>query len=124
MYCFGCSGFIVNFALLGYHLNRLYMEISKIIRKHGYDLATVAKEMGILRGSLANQICKGNPQVSYLRKIADIIGANINEFFEDEIVQHLPSSSSDFTALIKKGNNLYSASSIEELEALIPKLKE
>lgn len=100
------------------------MEITKIIRKHGYDLATVAKEMGILRGSLANQICKGNPQVSYLRKIADIIGANINEFFEDEITQPLPSSSSDFTALIKNGNNLFSASSIEELEALIPKLKE
>ena len=99
------------------------MEITKIIRKHGYDLATVAKEMGILRGSLANQICKGNPQVSYLRKIAEIIGTNINEFFEDEIDQSLPSNSSNFTALIKKGDSLYSASSIEQFEALIPKLK-
>lgn len=99
------------------------MEITKIIRKHGYDLTTVAKEMGILRGSLANQICKGNPQVNYLRKIAEIIGANINEFFEDEIDQSLPSNSSNFTALIKKGDSLYSASSIEQLEALIPKLK-
>lgn len=99
------------------------MEISKIIRKHGYDLATVAKEMGILRGSLANQICKGNPKVSYLRKIADIIGANINEFFEDEIAQPLPSSSSDFIAFIRKGDSIYSAFSIEQLEALIKKLK-
>lgn len=99
------------------------MEITKVIRKHGYDLATVAKEMGILRGSLANQICKGNPQVSYLRKIANIIGANINEFFEDELFNKPEHPSFDFTALIKKGDSLYSASSIEELEALIPKLK-
>ena len=99
------------------------MEISKIIRKHGYDLATVAKEMGILRGSLANQICKGNPQVSYLRKIADIIGANINEFFEDEIAQPLLSSSSDYTAFVKNVNNLSSASTIEEHEDHIPMLR-
>lgn len=61
------------------------MEISKVIRSHGFDLATVAKGMGIQRGSLANQISKKNPQVSYLRKIAEIIGADMTEFFADEV---------------------------------------
>lgn len=102
------------------------MEVSKVIRKHGYDLATVAKEMGILRGSLANQICKGNPQISYLRKIAGIIGANINEFFEDELPQGMPqeANKSKFTALIDAGGQLYRADDKEAVKAIISELRQ
>ena len=70
---------------------------------------------GISQQSMS-QIINGNPTISKLQEIADIIGISLSELVSDN-------HPSDFTALIKKGDSLYSASSIEQLEALIPKLK-
>lgn len=102
------------------------MEISKVIRRHGFDLATVAREMGILRGSLANAICKGNPQVSYLRKIAGIVGANMTEFFEDEreaSKEVQDPRNFDLTALVHSNGEFYRADNLKELEALVKELR-
>ena len=81
------SLFLATFAAENIIQTHYVMEITKIIKRHGFNQAQVAEKMGILRQSFANQICKGNPQVSYLRRIADIIGADITEFFEDEVQQ-------------------------------------
>lgn len=67
------------------------MDVQTIIKRHGFTQQAVADKMVSLRG---NAVCKtnfsktinhGNPTVSYLRQIANIIGANMTEFFEDEI---------------------------------------
>ena len=61
------------------------MQVSKVIRKYGYDLAYVADKMGLSKASLAKSVSNsGNPAVSKLRKIAEIVGCDLVEFFEDE----------------------------------------
>lgn len=61
------------------------MQVSKVIRLRGYDLEYVAKEMGLSKASLAKSICKtGNPSIGKLRQIAEIVGADLADFFEDE----------------------------------------
>lgn len=70
------------------------MDVQTIIKRHGFTQQAVADKMVSLRG---NAVCKtnfsktinhGNPTVSYLRQIANIIGANMGEFFEDEVDNH------------------------------------
>lgn len=98
------------------------MDIKEKLKGTGWTISSLAAKMknkqggyGISQQSMS-QIINGNPTVSKLQEIADIIGIPLSELVSDN-------RSYDFTALIKKGNNLYSASSIEELEALITKLK-
>ena len=94
------SLFLATFAAENIIQTHYVMEITKIIKRHGFNQAQVAEKMGILRQSFANQICKGNPQVSYLRKIADIIGADIIEFFEDELSKSEQQTTDNGDALI------------------------
>lgn len=98
------------------------MDIKEKLKGTGWTISSLAAKMknkqggyGISQQSMS-QIINGNPTVSKLQEIADIIGVSLSELVSDN-------HPSDFTALIKRGNNMYSASSIEELEALIPKLK-
>lgn len=61
------------------------MQVAKVIRKYGFDIETVASQMGLSKASLSKSICKsGNPAIGKLRMIATIIGADMVEFFEDE----------------------------------------
>lgn len=99
------------------------MDIKEKLKGTGWTISSLAARMknkqggyGISQQSMS-QIINGNPTVSKLQEIADIIGIPLSELVSDN-------RSTDFTALIKQGNNLFSASSIEELEALIQKLKE
>lgn len=67
------------------------MDIQRIIKRHGFTQLQVAQAMALHTdkvvnpGSLSYSITKGNPTIGRLRQIADIIGANITEFFEDEL---------------------------------------
>ena len=47
---------------------------------HGWTSVRVAKEMGVNKASFAQTIAN-NPTVKTLQRIADIIGADISEFF-------------------------------------------
>ena len=61
------------------------MQVSKVIRQHGYDIETVATQMGLSKASLAKSISStGNPSIGKLRQIAQIVGADLADFFEDE----------------------------------------
>ena len=69
------------------------MDIQAVIKRHGFTQHQVAEQIAartnrvINPGSLSFSITKGNPTVGRLRQIADVIGANITEFFEDELPQ-------------------------------------
>ena len=70
------------------------MDVQSIIKRHGFTQLQVAQAMALHTdkvvnpGSLSYSITKGNPTIGRLRQIADIIGANITEFFEDELPAH------------------------------------
>lgn len=59
------------------------MDIKGTIKKHGFTLERVANELGVSRGSFSTTT-KSNPTISTLRKIANVLGCSITEFFEDE----------------------------------------
>lgn len=98
------------------------MNVKEKINAAGWNYTSIAAEMKDKNGhkgvtpQAVSLIVNGNPTIGKLQEIADIIGISLSELVSDN-------HTSDFTALIKKGDNLYSASSIEQLEALIPKLK-
>ena len=117
---------LVVFTYLCIKIKVMGLDIKKAIKFHGLEVREVASRMGITPTALSQhingKIYKGkrvsaNPSLDILQRIADAVGCDVVDLFEK------PQSSSDFTALIKKGDSLYSASSIDELEALIPKLK-
>lgn len=60
------------------------MDIKVKIKERGWTIERVAKEMGITRITLSQNISR-NPTVKTLQRIADIIGCNVGDFFMDEI---------------------------------------
>ena len=70
------------------------MNIKDVIKKRGFTLEQVAAQMpnsrtngtGISKQTMT-QVVNGNPQISTLRSIANIIGCSVGEFFIDEIQQ-------------------------------------
>lgn len=70
------------------------MNIKDVIKKRGFTLEQVAAQMpnsrtngtGISKQTMT-QVVNGNPQISTLRSIANIIGCSVGEFFMDEIEQ-------------------------------------
>lgn len=75
------------------------MNIKDVIKKRGFTLEQVAAQMpnsrtngtGISKQTMT-QVVNGNPQISTLRSIANIIGCSVGEFFIDE-TQHQESAS-------------------------------
>lgn len=59
------------------------MDIKSVIKGKGYTLNSVADMMGVNRVSFSQTI-SNNPTIKTLRRIADIIGCDIADFFEDE----------------------------------------
>lgn len=60
------------------------MNIKEVIKKHGYTLEKVGNEIGVTKATISNMITKGNPTINTLRKIANVLGCSVTEFFEDE----------------------------------------
>lgn len=99
------------------------MNIQKVIKAHGFTIASVAAKLknsrggiGIFQGALSSTL-NGNPSINKLQEIANIIGCKVGDFFADEM------SGTDFTALIKSGNEFFCASSLKELEDIVSELK-
>lgn len=99
------------------------MNVKSIIKKKGFTLSEVASQMrdkkdniGISQASLS-QMLSNNPTTNKLREIASIIGCKVGDFFTDEM------SGTDFTALVKSGNEFFCASSLKELEDIVSELK-
>ena len=60
------------------------MDVKRVLKRHGFTQADLAKEMGRTEGSISSLLSYGRHRPSTLRKIASIIGADYDEFFEDE----------------------------------------
>lgn len=84
------------------------MNVKSVIKKKGFTIVKVASMMTskngkpVSDGSLNRAITK-NPTVETLRQIAEVIGANINEFFEDELPKKDESSALSLEGMIDSG---------------------
>lgn len=97
------------------------MDIKGIIKEKGFTLDRVAselKESGIMprasKSSLSQSI-NGNPNLSTLQAIAEVIGCKVSDFFQDEHT---------FSAIIDYKGELKKVVSIGELEKIIQEIKE
>ena len=94
------------------------MNIKEIIKKHGYNITGVAGEMGITRETLTRNI-SGNPTYKTMRQVADVIGANVGEFFEDEV----QTSSEDFAAFVRCNGIHFTADSLDEFNKIVEEVR-
>lgn len=97
------------------------MDIKGVIKEKGFTLDRVAselKERGIMprasKSSLSQSI-NGNPNLSTLQAIAEVIGCKVVDFFKDEY--------NHFSAIVKYNGELKEVTSIEELEKIVDELK-
>lgn len=94
------------------------MKIKEVIRKHGWTIDRVAAKMvskhgkPLSDGSLSIMI-RGNFTIDTLRKIATIIGADMTEFFEDELPQPISPTPSEFAGEITMNGKRYGLVEIE-----------
>lgn len=85
------------------------MDIAKIIKQKGFTQKQVSGALGINRVNLNNMI-NGNPTYKTMRQVADVIGANVSEFFEDEITD----KQEDFASYIRYKGIHYTADTLDE----------
>lgn len=74
--------------------------------------------MGINRVSLSTMI-NNNPTYKTMRQVADVIGANVGEFFEDEE----QTSSEDFAAYVRCNGIHFTADNLDEFNKIVDEVK-
>lgn len=95
--------------------------IKKLIKDKGYNQVEFANKIGVTRSTLLGQIDR--PSFSTMEKIARALDVPVWELFVDpKEVRGIPDDPG-FTALVKSGERLYSANSLEELHALVDLLE-
>ena len=58
------------------------VDIKKVIRAHGYTLEKVATELGVSKSTMT-QFVSGNPTLSRLQDIANVLGIPVSELVRD-----------------------------------------
>lgn len=100
------------------------MRIKEIIKAKGLTINELATKLDVSRQALSKQI-QGRMLVETADKIASALGVPTWQLFVDpeDIYNKVSPREPNFTALVKNGNEQYSASSLDELEELVKKLR-
>ena len=61
------------------------MDIQSVIKARGYTQNQVAEALGVTKSSLSQSVHNDNTSVKMMRRIADVIGCKVGDFFLDEI---------------------------------------
>lgn len=61
------------------------MDIQKVIKEKGFTQNEVAERLGITKSSLSQSVHNENTSIKMMRKIADVIGCKVGDFFKDEM---------------------------------------
>lgn len=97
------------------------MRFKDVLNKYGVTQQDLADRMGMNRVSVSRLLSEKNDlRISTIEKIANAIGCPVAELFDK---QNKEDAISDFIALIKRGGELYSASSIAEARDVLDKLE-
>ena len=91
------------------------LRIKEVIKERGTSVQDLAEKMGISRVGLSQHI-NGNPSVEVLERIAEALDVEVWELFERQ-------DKDELTALVEYGKNYYKASTVDELEDIIQKIK-
>ena len=94
------------------------MNIKNAIKNHGYNITSVAEQIGVTRETLTRNI-SGNPTYKTMKQIAEVIGANVGEFFEDEVKE----PKEDFASFIRYKGIHYIADDIDKFLHQVEELK-
>lgn len=99
------------------------MRIKEVIKEKGITQLEVAERLGISRVALAKQI-GGKPSLTTLEKIADVLNVEVWELLvsPDGILSKIKES--ELTALIEHKGRFYKATTLQELEEVVRKIKE
>ncbi len=62
------------------------LKIKEIAREKGYTMQQLADKLGIVRDTLTRQ-AHGNPTISTLQKIAEVLEVDITELFDTAVVE-------------------------------------
>lgn len=92
------------------------MDIKGKIKEKGFSMVSVAKEMGITRETLYANI-SGNTTYKTMRKVADVIGCDISEFFEDE------EKKEDFVSFVRYRGIHFTADTVDEFLKQVEEIK-
>ena len=94
------------------------LRLEELLKNNGIGITGLADRMGVNRQTIYYYIKQDdkNP-LSQLQKIADALEIPLIELFSD-------SSNDELTALIAHKGEFYKASTIEELEKIVEKIKQ
>ena len=93
------------------------LRIKEAIKEQGFTVQSVADKIGKSKQTLHGIIEKGNPTINTLSDIADAINVPINRLYEEV------TGEGELTALIQYKGDFYKASTIEELEQIVEKIR-
>lgn len=65
-------------------IKKYEMDVKSRIKEKGWTIDRVASAMGVTRVTLSQNLSR-NPTVKTLKRVADIIGCSVGDFFLDEI---------------------------------------
>lgn len=92
------------------------LKIKQIVREKGITMAKLADEMGIHPVNLSSSL-NGNPTLSTLNKIAEVLCVEVADLFERE---NKPS----VNGFVKVGNEIIEITSEADLESVLNKIRE
>lgn len=92
------------------------MDIKEIIKKYGYNIQQVADAMNVNRESLSRTI-SNNPTYKTMKKISEVLGCEVVEFFRDE------TKDADFSGYFRYKGIHYTADTLEEFFKQVDELK-
>lgn len=90
------------------------LKIKQIVREKGITMAKLAEEMGIHPVNLSSSL-NGNPTLSTLNKIAEVLGVEVADLFEKE-------NKTSVNGFVKVDDTVYEVSSVADLEKLYNKV--
>lgn len=93
------------------------LQLKQILGQRKMSVLALSKATGITQANLSNIANgKASPKLEILERIAEALGIAVADLVSDNHGESL-------TALIRHGNNYYSASSLDELEKVVHTIK-
>lgn len=67
------------------------MDIQAVIKARGFTQNQVAEALGVTKSSLSQSVHNDNTSIKMMKRIADVIGCKVGDFFKDELEEEKPS---------------------------------
>ena len=96
-------------------MNMATLRIKQLVKEKGMTMAEVAKKLGVNPVNLSSAI-NGNPTLSTLSKIAEVLEVEVVDLFERE-------NKASVSGFIRVDKTIYEVSSVADLENILSRVK-